>query len=165
MHSINPLFNFKSRSSSTLETIQNFSNSWISAETLPWTHAVSRYIYKKKKKKRRLSHDKEYSKQAKSLLVRLTNDSVKNTTEFVQLACLVNKRRKSLQRKLVELHLPVDWMWKKKKIAIIGVMGRCWKKKRERERNLESLQGSNFLSLPPLFILSLPNECFLTQSH
>lgn len=124
------------------------------------THCFQIYTKKKKKKKEIITQiNEEYSKQAKSLLVHLTNDSVKNTTEFVQLACRVNKRRKSLQRKLVELHLPVDWVWKKK-IAIIGVMGRCWKKKKKRERNLESLQESNFLSLPPLLILSLPNECF-----
>lgn len=91
-----------------------------------WIHTVFKYIRKKKKKKKEIitQINEEYSKQAKSLLVHLTNDSVKNTTEFVQLACRVNKRRKSLQRKLVELHLPVDWVWKKK-IAIIGVMGRC----------------------------------------
>ena len=71
-------------------------------------------IYTKKKREREIITHEEYSKQAKSLLVHLTNDSVKNTTEFVQLACRVNKRRKSLQRKLVELHLPVDWVWKKK---------------------------------------------------
>lgn len=93
----------------------------------------------------------------KSLLVHLTNDSVKNTTEFVQLACRVNKLTKKFTEKASRTPF-ADRLGVEKKIAIIGVMSRCWKKKKK--RNLESLQGSNFLSFPPLFILSLPNECF-----
>lgn len=119
-------------------------------------HCFQIYTKKKKKKKEIITNEK-YSKQMKSLLVHLTNDSVKNTTEFVQLVCRVNNLTKKFTEKASRTPF-AGRLGVEKKIAIIGVMGRCWKKKKE--RNLESLQGSNFLSFPPLFILSLPNECF-----
>lgn len=89
---------------------------------------------KKKKKKKEIITNEEYSKQMKSLLVHLTNDSVKNTTEFVQLACRVNNLTKKFTEKASRTPF-AGRLGVEKKIAIIGVMGRCWKKKkREKPR-------------------------------
>lgn len=79
---------------------------------------------KKKKKKKEIITNEEYSKQMKSLLVHLTNDSVKNTTEFVQLACRVNNLTKKFTEKASRTPF-TGRLGVEKKIAIIGVMGRC----------------------------------------